>query len=172
MEDYDAFCLPDDVLAAIVELETTSPAPSAITRPAAALSSTSFEAAQGVSMFDAFLPPGPLRQGIVGSSGAPVQAAVPSTVTAHTGVGVIASPASGLLPVSPQQGDGVGLGGHCAALGEAQLLRAKLEQVEQQAQQARAPHPRQLYSSRLHPRHLMPCSLGCAGPTASSTAAG
>jgi hypothetical protein len=117
-DNYDDFCLPDEVLAAIDDLGAAPRAPcptNAVQEPVEAVA----------SMFDAFLPAGPLQP-------------------AHGVVEAALNCASASLPraqsgTAPPQLDRNELPSHEQRIwGEAQLLRAKLQQAEQQALQVRA----------------------------------
>ena len=101
MYGFDDFCLPDEVLAAMADLGSTAAADAQAQAPAHALEPS------GITMFDAFHPPGPLDAPAVGQMG--LQQSTASMANANN---------------QP----------HLAALGESEVLRARLAQTEKELQ--------------------------------------
>ena len=117
MESFDDFCLPDEVFMAVCDLlPGAPPLPQAgLALAAPALPPPPPAAAAPPSMFEGFLPPGPLPL-------------VPPAATL--------SAAPSLAAPTHSAGGAAGASYH-AALGEAQVVRARMAQVEAELQQER-----------------------------------
>jgi len=121
MESFDDFCLPDEVFMAVCDLlPGAPPLPQAgLASAAPALPAPQPAVAAPPSMFEVFLPPGPLPL----VPPAAILSAAPS----------LAAPAAA---PAHSAGGAAGASYH-AALGEAQVVRARMAQVEAELQQER-----------------------------------